>query len=153
MHRNCPPVNTKLPVSRHYEEQYYRHCGWEPYWIVDPMLGSAPYLPLPAEGAPGEPQHPHLRSSAEVRGYSTHARDGDIGHVEDFIVEEPGWAVRYLEVDTRNWLPGKHVLVAPTWIRQVDWAKQEAEIDLPREAIETAPPYDRSRIISREYQV
>ena len=152
--KDCPPVNTEKPVSRHYEQEFYRYYDWEPYWTGDPVFGSVPSLPLPTvEGEPKEPEHPHLRSSDEVKNYSIHALDGDVGHVEGFILEEPDWAIRYLEVDTRNWLPGKHVLVAPTWIEQVDWAKQEVAVKLKREAIETAPAYDPGRIISRDYQL
>ncbi len=152
--KDCPPVNTKMPVSRHYEQEYYRYYGWEPYWSGDPMFGPAPVMPPPTmEEAPMEPDRPHLRSSDEVKNYSIHVLDGDIGHVEDFILEEPGWAIRYLMVDTRNWLPDKHVLIAPAWIQQVDWAKQEVAVILKREAIETAPAYDPGKIISRDYQV
>ncbi len=152
--KDCPPVNTEKPVSRHYEQEYYHYYGWEPYWVGDPMFGPAPVMPPPTLAeAPMEPEHPHLRSSDEVKNYNIHTLDGDVGHVEDFILEEPGWAIRYLEVDTRNWLPGKHVLVAPTWIEQVNWAKQEVAVKLKREAIETAPAYDPGKIISRDYQV
>ncbi len=150
---NCPLVNTARPVSRHYEQEYYHYYGWEPYWSGDPMFGPAPYLLQPAEEASKEPEHPHLHSSDEVNSYSIHARDGDIGHVEDFILVDLGGVIRYLEVDTRNWLPGKHVLIAPTWIQQVDWLKAEVMVDLTREAIETAPSYDPDKVISREYQL
>lgn len=152
--KDCPPVNTKMPVSRHYEQEYYRYYGWEPYWTGDPMFGVAPTLPAPTmEDPPKAPKHPRLRSSDEVTHYSIHTRDGDLGHVEDFILEEPGWAIRYLEVDTRNWLPGKHVLIDPTWIDRVDWEKREVAVALKRVAIETAPPYDPAKIISHDYQV
>lgn len=151
---NCPPVNRELPVSMHYEQEYHRYYDWEPYWTGDPVFGLAPnVLPPTLEHAPQGPEHPHLRSSDEVKNYSIRARDGDTGHVEDYILEEPGWAIRYLEVDTRKWLPGKHVLIAPTWIERVDWATQKVMVKLKREAIETAPPYDPAKIISRDYQV
>jgi len=151
--KDCPPIDTEMPISRHYEQEYYRYYGWQPYWTGDLMFGPAAQIPQLAEGAPKVPEHPHLRSSNEVESYSIQALDGDIGHVEGFILEEPGWAIRYLEVDTRNWLPGKHVLVAPTWIEQVDWAKQAVAVKLKREAIETAPAYDPGKIISRDYQL
>lgn len=149
----CPPIDTELPVSRHYEQEYHRYYGWKPYWSIDPNPEPGSYVPPPTEGAPQAPEYPNLRSSDEVKNYSIHARDGDIGHVEDFILEEPGWAIRYLEIDTRNWLPGKHVLIAPTWIERVDWMKQEVVVKLKCEAIETAPSYDPRKVISRDYQV
>lgn len=152
--KNCPPMDTKTPVSRHYEQQYYSYYGWQPYWIDDPLSGTTTFIP-PAGGVdmPEDPAHPHLRSSDEVTGYGIHTRDGMIGHVEGFILEEPDWSVRYLEVDTRNWLPGKHVLIAPAWIEKVDWARQEVVVKLKQETIRTAPPYDSDKVISRDYQV
>lgn len=97
--------------------------------------------------------NPHLRNSEEVKGYRIHALDGEIGHVEDFILEEPDWTVRYLEIDTRDWLPGKKVLIAPAWIQQVDSAQREVMVDLTRESIESAPAYSPAEVISRDYQV
>jgi hypothetical protein len=150
---NSPPLESHLPVSRHYEHQYYQYYGWQPYWLGDPIF-SPPTGPAPApQQPPTEPEHPHLRSSAEVKGYRLSARDGEIGHVEDFVVQWPEWSVRYLEVDTRNWLPGKHVLIAPDWIGRVDWARREVTVHLPREAIQTAPAYDASQVIGDDYQV
>ena len=150
--RHSPPVESELPVSRHYEYEYYRYFGWEPYWNDDPVPGSPP-SPAATTQAEAGPENPYLRSSAEVTGYSLRAPDGDIGQVEDFILEEPGWAIPYLEVDTRNWLPGKHVLLAPAWIEAIDWANQDVAVALTRDAIRTAPAYDPSRVIGRDYEV
>jgi len=149
----APPVDTQLPVSRHYEQEYYQYYGWEPYWNSDPLSAQTTYLPPLADTVPDEPDNPHLHSSGEVQGYRIHAVDGEFGHVEDFILEEPGWAVRYLEIDTRNWLPGKKLLVAPAWIQQVNWTDTEVRVDLPRETIQSAPEYDSSTALSREYQI
>jgi hypothetical protein len=55
---------------------------------------------------------PHLRSTHEIGGYLIQARDGDLGHVTDFIVDDTSWTIRHLVVDTRNWWPGKPVLVS-----------------------------------------
>lgn len=151
--KNSPPKDAALPVSRHYEKEYYRYYGWEPYWSIDPMLGSAPVI-LPAEAIETkEPENPHLRSSEEVVSYQIHAQDSEIGHVEDFIVEDPDWVIRYLEIGTRNWLPGKNVLISPAWIQQVDWHKHEVSVKLTAASIQRAPAYDSSKVISREYQV
>lgn len=157
---NCPPVNTAVPVSRHYETEYYRYYGWQPYWGADPMFGPTPILPLPVDEAapdqaeqPKQPQNPHLRSSDEVASYHIHARDGDIGHVKDFILDDQDWAIRYLEINTRNWLPGKDVLIAPAWIEAINWESRAVSVELTREAIQSAPSYDDTMLISRDYQV
>lgn len=148
----CPPVDTQLPISRQYEQQYYQYYGWEPYWAGAPLLAPRPSSPEQAPTAAAKPERSRLRSSKEVTGYRLHARDGDIGHVVDCIIEEPEWTVRYLEVDTRNWLPGKRVLIGTPWISHVDWQNSVVSVDLLREAIETAPAYDPSKVIGRDYQ-
>ena len=64
---------------------------------------------------------PHLRSSAAVTGYHIQATDGDIGHVEDFLLDDRSWTIRFMVVDTTNWWAGEKVLIAPAWIERVDW--------------------------------
>jgi hypothetical protein len=46
---------------------------------------------------------PHLRSTQEVTGYDIHATDGDIGEVEDFIIDDVSWKIHFLIVETGNW--------------------------------------------------
>ena len=156
----CPPVDAAKPISRTYETEYYRHFGWAPYWQPGPTQGTTPFvypttpqlLVNPAPIKEDQIEHPHLRSSAEVAGYSIQASDGAVGHVEDEIVDDKRWVVQYLEVDTRNWLPGKKVLVAPAWIDQVSWGDQSVSLSLSREVIESAPAYDNLTMITPEYE-
>ena len=61
---------------------------------------------------------PHLRSVEAVTGYHIHASDGEIGHVEDFLVEDADWSIHYLVVDTKNWWPGKRILISPRSARR-----------------------------------
>jgi uncharacterized protein YrrD len=89
--------------------------------------------------ASGRGDDPHLHSTREVTGYHIHATDGEIGHVEDFIVDDQSWAVRFLVVDTRNWLPGKKVLLSPRWITRVEWADSSVHFDFTRESVKNSP--------------
>jgi hypothetical protein len=66
-----------------------------------------------AERIQKESPDSHLRSTDAVRGYWIEATDGDIGHVDGFIVDDESWSIRYMEVATRNWWTGKKVLVYP----------------------------------------
>ena len=87
--------------------------------ILVPLDGSPRTLAqsVDAERVPvSEIEESHLRSSAEVTGYYIETRDGEIGHVDDFIIDLKDWSLGYLQVDTRNWWPGKKVLVSPSWI-------------------------------------
>ena len=80
------------------------------------------------------------------------AADGEIGHVEDFIVDDETWAIRYFEVDTRNWWPGKKVLVSPQWIDNVSWPDSKVYVDLKRETIQNGPEWNDSVPVTREYE-
>jgi sporulation protein YlmC with PRC-barrel domain len=87
-----------------------------------------------------------------VSGYQIQALDGEIGHVEDFVIDDETWGIRYLIVDTRNWWPGKKVLVSPQWIERVSWDQSKVFANLLRETIKQAPEYDGSRPITRDYE-
>jgi hypothetical protein len=67
------------------------------------------------------------------------ATDGEIGHVEDFLFDDETWEIRYTIVDTRNFWPGKSVLLRPQWIKSIDWAERKIQTNLPRAVIEKAP--------------
>ena len=100
----------------------------------------------------GQSTDSHLRSTGGVTTYEIQADDGEIGHVDSFILDDETWAIRYLEVATRNWWPGKKVLVSPAWIKEVSWTQSRVCISLSREAIRSAPEYVESEPITREYE-
>jgi sporulation protein YlmC with PRC-barrel domain len=87
-----------------------------------------------------------------VSGYHIHGTDGEIGHVEDFILDDETWAIRYLIVNTQNWWPGKKVLVSPHWIERVSWDESSVLVDLPRETIKQAPEYTEGFLLTREFE-
>jgi len=87
-----------------------------------------------------------------VTGYHIQASDGEIGHVEDFVVDDEMWALRYVVVDTRNWLPGRKVLVSPQWASVVDWAQEKLWLDLTTDTIKNSPEYEPLAPIDRDYE-
>jgi hypothetical protein len=157
-----PDIRTDEPVSRQMEVDLHTYYGWTPYWrgAMPPFgLGAAAaaemiaHSPEERDAGKEEKRDPHLRSTREVIGYRIQARDGEIGHVEDLVVDDETWAIRYLVVDTRNWLPGRMVLVAPAWAQQVNWIERKVHVDLGRETIEKSPEFDPSAPVNREYEV
>lgn len=86
-------------------------------------------------------------------GYHIAGTDGDIGHVEDFLLDEATWAIRYLLVDTSNWWFGTRVLVSSDWVTDVDWNESRLHVELTRERIKASPPYDPTGPIPRDYEV
>lgn len=155
----APLIDEARPISRQYEEAYFGYFGWAPYWQPgQTVLGSPfPYPEIPAMRVDKSlvlesPEHSHLRSSAEVTGYQVHATDGKIGRVDDLVFDDQDWIVRYVEVDTRNWLPGKIILVPTGRITRIDWPTRSVSLSLTREAIQSAPPHDPSQQITPDYE-
>jgi hypothetical protein len=82
-----------------------------------------------------QPEDPHLRSAKLVTGYYIGASDGEIEHVEDFIIDDESWTIHYMVVDTRNWWPGKKVVISPEWIENVSWTDSTVYVEPTRGAI------------------
>jgi len=154
---NSPLLNTDKPVSRQFEEDYYGFYGFPMYWGGPYMWGPSPYIvrdrDLWKKYTHGEKAwNPHLRSTHEVIGYNIHAKDGEIGHVADFIIDDENWAIRYLVIDTKNWWPGKKVLVSPLWIDRVSWSESKVFVDMTRKIIQESPEYTEEYLLTREYE-
>ena len=157
---NSPDIGTDPPVSRQQELLIYDYYGWAPYWdagLAGPIAMPPVIAPLYAAGGkPTRPREaegdPKLRSVRDVKGYHIHARDGNIGHVEDFLVDSNGWAIRYMVVDTKNWWPGKKVLVAPHWVTDINWSERTVTFDVTRDRIKASPEFDASATLDRAYE-
>lgn len=164
---NSPGIDTDKPVSRQYETRLHEYYGWTPYWgwgappLVPPIAAATPFPAarrtsdaVAAEIAAREREEadPYLRSARAVTGHHIEARDGEIGHVEDFLADDDGWPIRYMIVDTRNWLPGKKVLVSPRWIESISWSEEKVRVDLTRDQVKGSPEFDPTRVVERDYE-
>ncbi|MEO8882131.1 MAG: PRC-barrel domain-containing protein [Devosia sp.] len=167
--KGSPDIDTERPVSRQMETNLYGHYGWSPYWGNGLYMGGygygsvmgSPYLgqsmgasrrEKEAAEAQRDRYDPHLRSAAVVDGYHIHATDGEIGHVEDVLVEEADWSIHYLAVDTRNWWPGQKVLISPRSVREVSWTDRTIDLSVNREVVKNSPAYDASTTLDRDYE-
>ena len=131
---DSPSPDSDKPVSQQFEQAHSEHFGWPPYW-----------------DGPGAGDH-HLRSTRDVGRYAVEALDGPMGHVEDFVLDDGNWAIRYLVVNTRDWWPGAKVLIAPQWIERVSWGEGKVFINLSRESIKSSPEYSEFALLSRDYE-
>ena len=165
--KNSPGIELDKPVSvvsRQYEREYFRYYGWDNYWGygygTDRIWGGEAYPGILGNRASREQHHqeedgddPHLRSVREVVGYYIQGTDGEIGHVDDFVVDDETWAIRYLVIDTRNWWLDRKVLVAPHWAARISWTERKVFVDLPREKIRHSPLWHANDRVNREYEV
>jgi hypothetical protein len=163
-----PELSEHEPV--HMENQLYNYYGWDPL-CRGPYLSSAipgamaspllapHYMGLGADdaaeargdGPTSRGADPHLRSVSEVTGYRVHAADGEVGHVENLMIDAADWSVHYFIVDTRNWWFGKRVLISPLAVKTIDWFDRHVDLNVSRELVKTSPPWDPLIAFNDEY--
>jgi uncharacterized protein YrrD len=157
--RNSPDIDTERPVYRQHEAELHAYYQWPLYWEggYGGIFGISPYPVF--ENAPSRESSEserqddqHLRSTRQVTGYRIHATDGEIGHVEDFIVDDENWAIGYLVINTGKWLPGRKVLVSPKWIKSVNWADSSVYLDHSRQSVENSIDFESSEANLRDYK-
>jgi uncharacterized protein YrrD len=169
--KNSPGIDTDKPVSRQHEVTLNDYYGWPYYWsdpVYTALAFAGPMGAMPAAAAARtdatrveslvaearlgrEEQDPHLRSVNAVIGRKIEASDGEIGHVEDVLVEDRTWEIRYLVIDTGSWLSGKKVVIAPLWIADFGSKDSKVHVDLSRDAIQGSPTYDPKHPIDADY--
>jgi len=161
--RNSPDTETKKTVSRQNEIELFNHYGLPVYWGDVFNDGNVGILPFPSmvnntatinnsELSKTPKGDPNLRSTKIVEGYNIQSNDGEIGHVEDFIIDDKKWNLVFLTIDTHNWLPGRKVLVSPHWIKQIDWNEEKVYVNLSQESIKNSPEFDPDVQMTDDYE-
>jgi sporulation protein YlmC with PRC-barrel domain len=165
-----PDIRHDQPVSRQMEYSLGGYYGYDPLWgngaynlpptvtpaATEAVGGGAP-VAARSGGAPGNvlapaAGDPHLRSMTEIATYDIHAIDGTIGHLEDCQIDDESWEIRYVIVDTANWWFGKHVVLPPATIVEIDWADRFVKVDLTCYKIKGSPPWEGTGLIDRAYE-
>ena len=165
--KDSPDVDADGALSRQVETNLYEHYGWSPYLGTGVLIGGhgcakgamtmAPALePVRREEnivpiRPSEGDR-HLRSIEAVTGCHIHATDGEIGHVDDFLLEDTDWSIRYLIVNTSNWWSGQKVLISPRSAREFEWADKLVNLDVDRQRVKDSPAYDTSITVDGAYE-
>ena len=149
---NSPSIDSHKPVSRQYEEEYYRYYGWPSYWDGSGLWGEGgfpsvpqPQLILDRQAALGtrssDGNDPHLRSMQSLIGYHIQGDDDEIGHVTDFIMDDQNWSICHLIVETENWFSARQIAIFPNQIDHISYEESKVFVKLTKEAIQAAPEY------------
>jgi hypothetical protein len=145
---DSPSIDSHKPLSRQYEEEYYRYYGWSGYWEGDSLWGMSgfPIAPLPsrviankptsAGPPPSERKDAHLRSTQAVNGYHLQSSNGIAGHVCDFIMDTQSWAIDQLVIKTGHRFSGKEVRLLTSKVSSISYDESTVFVDLTKEALE-----------------
>lgn len=156
--KNSPDIDTNKPVSLQMQEKLVAYYGWSslqfyPYWpatgayVPPPTLN--PAIPLSTEPPSGEPL---LRSCLEILQYSIEGRDGEIGSVDDIIINTVDWKISLIVVETGGWLTGRKILFSPSEIRKISWSDKSLLVHLFREQVQGSPEYVTDNPIDEEFE-
>jgi sporulation protein YlmC with PRC-barrel domain len=152
--RRSPDAAAHRPLTRQHEAELLGHYGYPFYWGGAGVWGAfgapgalAAASPPPVSTPPLQPprrpaEDRHLQSISDVIGYHILAADGEIGHVDDFLIDEATWRVSYLQVDTSNWIGGRAVVVSPEVLRGIDWTSRLVNVAISREKVKESPVLD-----------
>ena len=171
--KHSPDIDTQKTVSRQHEMAYADYYGYPYYWggsglwgdgLYAPLLASRSNMAMPPQGTAAAslrgdtpPAHlntndPHLRSCQSVINYRIHASDGDIGHVQEMLVDEKTWSIRYMVVDTGRFWTGHKVLVSPDWVKDINWSESNVTLDLMQQSVKDSPRFDSSTELNRQLE-
>jgi uncharacterized protein YrrD len=132
---HCPGLDTDMPMWRQMRRKYWDVPGWAVLWFEG---FCSPARTLTRVESVGDP---HLRSATNMMGYHVWARDGDVGHVADFLVDDEVWCLHDFVVETGHWDHGRKVLMPPYLVQEVSWPMSTVFIDLPRDRIWDYPEF------------
>jgi hypothetical protein len=151
---DSPSIESHKPVSRQYEEEYYRYYGWPYYWQGSGVWGMSgfPVLELPPKLLPSQPApvsvlqpvsvDSHLRSTQAVNGYHLKASDGTIGHVCDFLMDDQTWAIHQLVIKTGHRFSGKEVRILASQVERISYDESTVFVNLTTLAVQGSPAHD-----------
>ena len=155
-----PSIDLHKPVSRQFEEEYYRYYGWPYYWQGDGIWGMSgfPILEQPTKPFPGEPaaaggppsQRPdaHLRSTRAVHGYHVKASDGMSGHICDFMIDTRSWAIGQLIVKTGHRFSGKEVEIPTSKVARISYEESTVFVSLTIAEVEQSFTHETAAVVA-----
>jgi uncharacterized protein YrrD len=150
--KNSPDINTEVPVSRQEEIKLRTYYPWVAYWGSG-YYGIGPTTDLEQEALRQNDgnEDRHLRSTHKVTGYSIKANDGEIGDVEDFLVDEDSWKIDFMLVDIGHWFSGKKVLLSPDLIKEINWETALVIVETTVARVKNSPEYDPDQELTEVY--
>ena len=93
-----------------------------------------------------------LRSIQSLIGFTMGATDGEIGKVKDFYFDDKTWRIKYLVVETGNWLFGRKVLLSPVALQTTNLESNSLPVNLTKDQIKHSPDIDTDKPVSAQQE-
>lgn len=162
--KNSPALESRTPISRRQEVEYYSYYRTPAYWAGYGLWGTGmhpedilslanhPKARPASEYATPAAEDNHLRTTQDVMKYRVFANRGEVGKIDDFIFDDRSWAIRYMVVAPSKLLHGRKVLLSPSWTKDISWKQKLVFVDMENSKIEDAPEFDPAEPVTPEYE-
>jgi sporulation protein YlmC with PRC-barrel domain len=160
-----PHIDTDKPVSQQYDIDYLSYYGYAFYWGANNIWDSDATLNGLVEENPKAQTFAaidrvrrmhgdrHLRSCDEIINYHIQASDGEIGHLQEMLIDEDTWKVNYFIANTSNWWLGHQVLIDPQEITDISWGNAKIYVNMTQQQVQNAPLFDPEVPRNREQEL
>lgn len=151
--KKSPLIQSNLPVSRQFETELHSYYNWGPYWTypISTAYGFTMYnkdMQQRANESGLEKNSvkqdfdPSLRSLKAMEHRRLRSPDGELGRIEDMLIEASEARVSHLVVDTKNWWPSKNVLILTESITDISSMSDTVDTSVGKKKIQSAPSYE-----------
>jgi sporulation protein YlmC with PRC-barrel domain len=167
--KSSPDIDADKPVSVQQEEELHRHYLWPQQregglgFMTTGMVGGviAPDIPLEERLEKGTdsdskiedelpefevPGDKHLRSFDASSGYTVHANDGEYGVVNDFLIDDTLWTIRYVIIKAGNLFSNKKVVRPTSSIEKIEWANSSVYISHSVDFLKHLPEFKEDQL-------
>jgi len=93
-----------------------------------------------------------LQLVSTLIGYEVESSDGSIGTVRDILFDDVTWKMRWLAIDTGDWITRRHVLIHPSAIGLVDKGGKFLQVKIARNLINGAPALKKDQAVTMQFE-
>jgi hypothetical protein len=148
--RNAPSLSPGTPVTRGFEENYYRFYDWEPQWAAE--INTEPFGDAPGPTGPpveeplaahSDPDQPGLLRFEDLLGWTAEPQGGGLARPRELLVDDSDWSIPFIELMLDNLSVRERYLVARSLVSGFDLASQRLYLGVTADAMRQAPlkPY------------
>jgi sporulation protein YlmC with PRC-barrel domain len=140
----CPYADSAIPVSL--QQRYRQRSLFELASSAGALSAGGPFIvpPMSSELLDVSAIDPHLRSCNNITGYAIVAIDGEIGNVEDFLVDDAKWLIRFMIGSVNNQTINEYnkKLFKPQSVEEIVWQLSSVKICMHSEEAQALPFYN-----------
>ena len=129
-----------VPVTPHQQHEMSSYYDWPILWPDTVLIPGHPQARQHEEENAGE-GNLHLINTVEMTGYHVRNSEAEMGRIEDFILDDRDWAVRFIIVDTHDILPGNNTLFPPERVENINRSTKQVAVDFRKEDLKASPEY------------